>query len=149
MAKPQDPNKPKFIRKNGKIIPIGADKKKKGMDGRKTVKSGEFSGSRWAMKKKITKVGKAEKKFYGKRNKIIGKHQKFGVTSGTALGVGIASALKKGSKGLLKGGLLGAGVGIVAGTVSGVRSANKKVGTQKKFSKQAQKILRGTSVKGR
>lgn len=117
----QDKGKPKFIRKNGKIIPIGVNKDKK------KIKSGDYKGVTRGRKKEITKVLNEEKGYFKKRNKVIHKRQRFGTEIGVAAGLGI-QAMKGGS--LLKGALVGGLAGLLGGTLSGKSKADKKYGAR-------------------
>ena len=134
----EDKGKPRFIRKNGKVIPIRGDKKKSGDN--KTIKTGDYKGVKRGRKKQITKEVNAEKGHFKKRNKVIGKSQKFGIEAGVSLGIG-AAVMRKGS--LLKGAGVGALIGLVGGTLVGKSRADKKVGTIRDFHNKKKKDSTG------
>ena len=110
MAKPQEKGKPKFIRKNGKVIPIGVDKKKGASgSGGKPKKKKDWKGA----EKQADKVFDETRK-QGDIHRKQKAHAKPFATIG-ALGLGAVGALagKKAGGGAvaLFGGLLGLSTG--------------------------------------
>ena len=133
--------KVKFIRKNGKVIPIKADRYKEQKLDLRTSKT----------KKLARKTGIYNKKSFqgilSRSTRKTSTKERFKMAGKGALGLGlfagsvpvIAGALE-GSKRLMKGGLVAAGVGAALGAFIG--GSTKKIISEKKFSKERKKAIR-------
>ena len=133
-------DKPRFIRKNGKVIPIGGKKSsgdnktnKKGgspIHKRKGARLDKESGAFLSkgQSKKVRKLKKEDRSFDNKRKKVINTAQKFGVEIGVSLGAGIGAVLKRSNT--VKGASIGGIIGLLSGTARGVSEANKRIGTR-------------------
>ena len=115
-------DKPRFIRKNGKVIPIGGKKK-------------DFAGA----KKSARKVLRAEKTELDTSAKLEKRQTAFraaGVVAGVSLGGALGSIKKAGPLGALAGILAGAGVGNLVGS----RTKKSKALSKKVKSSRAKQL---------
>lgn len=106
----ENKNKPKFIRKNGRIIPIGVDKK--GKDKKPSNKKSKPKGDSYNAQKSSYYEGKAMSSMAkaSKMRNDQGRRAGWGMSLGA---IGGAVFGKSGSKG--KAGMLGGIIGAVAG----------------------------------
>lgn len=127
-------DKPKFIRKNGKIIPIGGKSKKKG--------PGKFDKARKVARKAI----RAEDKQIKTEQKLESRQRGFravGVLGGLLAGGIVGSKLKLPAFGALSGGA----AGLIGGEVAG--SKTKKSKALSKKSKMLGNVVLKKHRKGR
>ena len=120
-----DQSKPRFIRKNGKIIPIGGKKK-----------SGSSEPKKRKKPSKPSKIQRDTKR--AKTLKTAGFSA--GLTAGIFSGKSLISKAGRGAVGGLLGGLLGKEIGITAGSVVKRRKGDSQKKTGQRAIKRADRI---------